>query len=76
MRRMEFVPIATFEYDAATEGTLTAGSKWEDMIYLERNQVAEITTMEIFAPVGADGTYYNLERVIPYVDRGRHKPAG
>jgi len=65
---MEFVPIATFKYDAATEGTLTAGSKWEDMIYLERNQVAEITTMEIFAPVTPDGKYLNLQRVIPYID--------
>ena len=68
MRRLEFVPIATFKYDASTLGTLSAGNKWDRTKSLEDNQVAEISHVEIFAPVKDDGTYEDLRRVIPIID--------
>lgn len=63
MQRKDLMPIAIFEHT----GTQSAGNQWETTKRLDRDQCAEIYFMEIFAPV-SDGTYEELERIIPVID--------
>ena len=49
--------------------TQSAGSTWNSPAYtLEKDEAAEITHMEIFPPVTADGTAEDLRSVVPIID--------
>ena len=64
MRRQDFTVLAEFKHT----GTLSAGNRWYQETKLERNQAAEITTVEIFAPTDDSGNPEDLDRIIPVID--------